>query len=79
MVFSTDLELLYVQMYNKSEKVHGFFGWGWKNQRHTVIRPMTTSSLTLCYLALETTISNIAEMKKDLSIYTMNWKTGPTT
>ena len=24
-------------MYNKSEKVHGLFGWGWKNQGHTVL------------------------------------------
>ena len=37
MVFSTDSDLSYVYLQYKSEKVHGLFGLGWKNQEHTVI------------------------------------------
>ena len=36
MVFSTDSYLSYTILQYKSEKVHGLFGLGWKNQEHTV-------------------------------------------
>ena len=38
MVFSTDSDLSYVYLQYESEKVHGLFGLGWKNQEHTVPR-----------------------------------------
>ena len=37
MFFSTDYDLSYVYLQDKSEKAHGLFGLGWKNQEHTVI------------------------------------------
>ena len=36
MVFSTDSDLSYIYLQYKSEKVHGLFGLGWKNQGCTV-------------------------------------------
>ena len=36
MVFSTDSDLSYIYLQYESEKVHGLFGLGWKNQGHTV-------------------------------------------
>ena len=39
-VFSTDSGLSYVCLQYKSEKVHGLFCLGWKNQEHTVIYQM---------------------------------------
>ena len=36
MVFSTNSDLCYTYLQNKSEKSHGLFGLGWKNQEHTV-------------------------------------------
>ena len=38
MVFSTDSVLSYIYLQYKSEKTHGLFGLGWKNQEHTVVR-----------------------------------------
>ena len=35
--FSTDSNLSYIYLQYKSEKVHGLFGLGWKEQEHTVI------------------------------------------
>ena len=37
MVFSTDSDLSFVYLQYKSEKLHGLFGLGWKNQGHAVI------------------------------------------
>ena len=37
MVFSTDSDLSYIYLQHKSEKVHGLFGLGWKNQEHTEV------------------------------------------
>ena len=34
-VFSTDSDLSYIYLQYESEKVHGLFGLGWKNQEHT--------------------------------------------
>ena len=36
MSFSTDSDLSYIYLQYKSEKFHGLFGLGWKNQEHTV-------------------------------------------
>ena len=36
MVFSTNSDLFYTSLQYKSEKSHGLFGLGWKNQEHTV-------------------------------------------
>ena len=36
MVFSTNSDLFYIYLQYESEKVHGLFGLGWKNQEHTV-------------------------------------------
>ena len=36
MVFSTNSGLSYIYLQYESQKVHGLFGLGWKNQEHTV-------------------------------------------
>ena len=58
MVFSTDSDLSYVYLQYKSEKVYGLFGFGWKNQEHTVCNGHPANKISADYWLSTCPISN---------------------